>query len=207
MTPEEQLAAIRERAAKLRPLAMKNPNMAMGGLRNIGELKERYSFAKGFPTRENCNPADPREAFLWMFAGLPGPNGAPLLFTIPMLMMWSEHLTECGAMAKCPECGHVAEPVKKYRPPTGNEPNWATSPGSWVRRDTPDPPPEPAVEKALEPLGLQQKAELFRALRQHLSPSQKRELLCTEVDVQEAQELIGLLQEVIDDDATESTAT
>lgn len=115
----------------------------------------KYNFTKGFPTRENCDLNDPKEMFLWMLAALPGVRGAQLVMPVSYNMAVSEHLYECGARL-------AAEPVKKYQPPTANEPHWLTSPGRWVPLDTPDERPHPARE-ALGRLTALQKAEL-RAL-------------------------------------------
>jgi hypothetical protein len=128
---------------------MKNPNINMGP-------REAYQWGdKGIPTRENCDLNNPREMFLWMFTAVPGLNGAALMIPPDVFMVWSEHLYELGARLS-------AEPIKKYRRPTSNDPHWATSPGQWVPIDTPDPPVNPA-KKAWDTLTPIQKAEI-RAL-------------------------------------------
>jgi hypothetical protein len=109
-----------------------------------------------FPFRETCNPDNPEEAFLWMLVALPGQNGAPLILPVEYLRLVSKRLWECGARP-------VADPVIKYRAPTGTEPHWASAPGTWVAADTPDPVPHPA-KKAVSLLTAQQKAELLDAL-------------------------------------------
>lgn len=110
-----------------------------------------------FPTRENCNPDDPYQAFLWMLVALPGQNGGQLVMPIDYLQLISERLWQCGARP-------VADPVIKYRPPSGTEPNWITSPGSWVDVSEDDPAPNPA-RRALSLLTAQQKAELLAELK------------------------------------------
>lgn len=129
---------------------MKNPNL---GTTSLSEYKWGGG---GVPTRENCDLTNPREMFLWMFTAVPGLNGAQLMLPPEFFMLISEHQYELGARL-------AAEPLKKYRPPTSNDPHWATSPGQWVPVDTPDPPlnPTKAVVAKLSPV---QKAELRQIL-------------------------------------------
>lgn len=83
--------------------------------------------AKGvFPTRENCDPNDPEEAFLWMFAAMPGQNGGQLIMPIEYFRSVSKRFWELGARP------NVEEPTLEYIPPSASEPNWATSAGKWV---------------------------------------------------------------------------
>ena len=110
----------------------------------------------GFPTRENCDPANPYEAFLWMLVALPGQQGGQLVMPVDYLQLISERIWLCGGRP-------TEEPVIKYRPPSGTEPNWITSPGSWVDIDAADPQPNPA-KRALSVLTAQQKAELLAEL-------------------------------------------
>lgn len=133
------------------PNSMKNPNL---GMSEMGDYKWGD---KGVPTRENCDLEKPREMFLWMFTAMPGLNGAPLMLPPDYWMIISEHLHELGARL-------VAEPVKKYRPPTSSDPHWSTSPGQWVPIETPDPPVDPA-QKAWDSLSPVQKAEIFKLAR------------------------------------------
>lgn len=138
------------------PPGMKNPNLGMNNLQDYNWNSDE----KGIPTRDNCDLNSPREMFLWMFTALPGVNGAPLILPPPFWMLVSEHLYELGARS-------VAEPIKKYRPPTSSDPHWATSPGQWVPIDTPDPELEPA-KRAWDSLTPVQKAEIFElAKREH----------------------------------------
>lgn len=131
------------------PPKLKNPPF---GMKNMGD----YTWKKDdVPLRENCDLEDPRQMFLWMFTGLPGVNGAPLPLPAAFWMMVSEHLHECGARLS-------GDPIKKYRRPTGREPNAFTAPGTWVALDVADPPANPA-RKFWESLDWQQKAELLKA--------------------------------------------
>lgn len=130
---------------------MVNPNI--GGSTSFSD----YKFTKGFPTRANCDPDNPREKFLWCLVALPGMKGAQLVMPIEYLMMVSEHLHECGL-------DFTSEAVKKWQPPKANDPHWMTSPGRWVPTNTPDEPGDPA-QKALDALTNQQKAEIFERLK------------------------------------------
>lgn len=138
------------------------------------ELPPKFN---GFPTRENCNPDDPYQAYLWALVAMPGQNGAQLLMPVDYLQLVSKRLWDCFGPPKCTECGHVDEPVIKYRPPSGMEPNWMTSPGRWVPADTPEPNPTPPAERAVEGLIPTQQAEFFRALYNKLTPQQRADLM------------------------------
>jgi Protein of unknown function (DUF2744) len=137
-------------------VAVVNPNKS-------GRKLSDYKWGKGFPTRENCDLDDPREMYLWCLVALPGMNGGPLILPVEYLMMMSEHIFETAGPVKCEHCGHVHDPVKKYRPPSSQEPNWATSPGRWVDAKEPDPPRQPAKE-VWGDLHMLQKAELVDAI-------------------------------------------
>jgi hypothetical protein len=85
-----------------------------------------------FPLRENCNPNDPYEAFLWMLVGLPGNAdgsgtalGGPLLMPVAYLRLISKRLWDLGARP-------VESPTLQYRPPTDTDPHWLYASGSWV---------------------------------------------------------------------------
>ena len=110
----------------------------------------------GFPTRENCNPEDPYQAFLWMLVALPYQTGAQLVMPVDYLQLVSKRLWECGARP-------VTDPTVKYRPPTGCEPNWMSAPGRWVDVNDPDPTPNP-IKAVVKELTMQQKAELLAEL-------------------------------------------
>lgn len=121
----------------------------------------------GFPTRENCDLDDPYQAFLWMLVALPYQNGAQLVFPASYLTFVSKRLWDCGARP-------VAEPTIKYQKPEDTDPNWITSPGTWVPVDTPDRDPRRPVQRAADALLSPQQAELYRELRSRLSPEQRR---------------------------------
>lgn len=136
---------------------MKNPN------RRTTDLA-LYKFTKGLPTKQNCDLTDPKEMFAWMLVALPGQNGGPVAFpSIDYLLMISEHLYECGAQFACEKCGHVRDPEKKYQPPTGSEPNWATTPGRWVEPDEPDLP-RTQIEDVWSGMHMLQQAELVKTV-------------------------------------------
>lgn len=109
-----------------------------------------------FPLRENCDPNNPDEAFLWMLVALPYQEGGQLVMPIPYLKMVSRRLWECGARP-------VESPTVRYEPPTGVEPNWMTAPGTWVPADTP-PLPRFTAKDVVKGLNSQQKAEMVEAL-------------------------------------------
>jgi hypothetical protein len=132
---------------------MINPTMGMAN-----RQLNNYRFTKDFPTRDNCDPANPVEAFLWMLVALPGVNGASLTAPISYNMIVSEHLWECGARP-------AAEPIKKWIPPAATGPHWLTSPGRWVALDAPEGGPVHPADAAIEKLSHQQRAELFERLK------------------------------------------
>jgi len=113
-----------------------------------------------FPTRENCDPNNPSEAFLWMFAALPFVKGGPLLMPPDYYRLVSEHLWKLG-------CRPVEEPTLEWVPPQASDPNWFTSPGRWVPAGT-APPTDPADEAraAVARMSLPQRGELFAVLSQ-----------------------------------------
>jgi Protein of unknown function (DUF2744) len=85
-------------------------------------------FNKGLPQRNNCNLDDPYEMFLWCFVALPYVNGGPLIMPIDYYQHVSKRLYDLGLRL-------TAEPILKYEPPTGLEPNWMSCAGRWVAAD------------------------------------------------------------------------
>lgn len=117
--------------------------------------------AKGeFPLRENCDPNDPEEVFLWMFAALPGQNGGQFIMPIDYFRKVSQRLWDLG-------CRPVEEPTLEYVPPSASEPNWATSAGRWEPAGsvTEEAKQKRTVETAVARMGHQQKVEFLRALQ------------------------------------------
>lgn len=111
-----------------------------------------------FPTRENCDPNDPEEAFLWMFAALPMVKGAPLLMPVEYYRQVSKRLWDLGARP-------VEDPTLEWVAPSATEPHWLTSPGRWVPAGSaPKLSEEDEVKQALARMPRQQKAELRIAL-------------------------------------------
>ena len=128
-----------------------------------------------FPLRENCNPNNPYEAFLWMLVGLPGnadgsgaAPGGPMVYPPSYLRLVSKRLWDLGARP-------VEPPILKYRPPAAGDPNWLYSSGSWVPINAPDPDPRPAARRVLDAMLPAQKAEHLRELAKDLPPKQLRE--------------------------------
>jgi hypothetical protein len=115
--------------------------------------------AKGdFPTRANCDPTDPEEAFLWMFAALPHVRGAPLLMPIDYYRQVSKRLWDLG-------CRPVEEPILEWVAPSATEPHWLTSPGRWVPAGSgPKRTEEDEAREAMTKMSRQQKAELLGVL-------------------------------------------
>lgn len=112
-----------------------------------------------FPTRANCDPTNPREAFLWMFAALPHVKGAPLIMPISYYEDVSERLWELGARP-------TVEPTLEWVAPSATEPNWITSPGRWVPAgQAPKRTERDEAQDAVSRMSMQQKAELFKALQ------------------------------------------
>lgn len=111
-----------------------------------------------FPTRENCDPTNPEEAFLWMFAALPMVKGAPLIMPVEYYRAVSKRLWDLG-------CRPSEEPLLEWVAPTATEPHWLTSPGRWVPAGTsPKLTEEDEASRAVEKMSRQQKAELRVAL-------------------------------------------
>ena len=115
--------------------------------------------AKGvFPTRENCNPDDPEEAFLWMFAALPHVKGAPLIMPVEYYRAVSKRLWDLGARP-------AVEPTLEWVAPTATEAHWLTSPGRWVPAGSgPKRSERDEARAAVEKMSLQQRAELLKVL-------------------------------------------
>lgn len=132
------------------------------------QLPSDYTkFPHSFPTRENCDPNNPYQAFLWMLVAMPYMKGAQLVLPVDYLQFVSKRLWDCGVRP-------VEEPTIKYQKPLSTDPNWLTSPGSWVPVDAPDRDPRTPTEKAVDQLTNQQAAELFRELRRRHTPEQLR---------------------------------
>ena len=128
------------------------------------------SFQHGFPTRDNCDPTNPYQAFLWMLVAMPYMKGAQLVLPVDYLQFVSKRLWDCGVRP-------VEEPVVKYQKPAATDPNWLTSPGSWVDADAPDRDPVRPVEAAVDSLVNQQQAELVKELWSRMSPKQRQQLM------------------------------
>ena len=128
------------------------------------------SFPHGFPTRENCDPNNPYEAFLWMLVAMPYQKGAQLVLPVDYLQFVSKRLWDCGVRP-------TEEPTIKYQKPAATDPNWLTSPGSWVDIDAPERDPVRPVEAVVDSLVNQQQGELLKELWSRLSDKQRRQLM------------------------------
>ena len=127
-------------------------------------------FPHDFPTRENCDPTNPYQAFLWMLVAMPYQKGAQLVLPVDYLQFVSKRLWDCGVRP-------VEDPVIKYQKPLATDANWLTSPGTWVPADAPDREPGRPVEIAVNSLQNQQQAELVRELWRRMSPEQRRMMI------------------------------
>jgi len=127
-------------------------------------------FPHGFPVKENCDPTNPYQAFLWCLVAMPYMKGAQLVLPVDYLQFVSKRLWDCGARP-------VGEPVVKYQKPAATDANWLTSPGSWVDVDAPDRDPERPAAAAVDSLLNQQQAELMRELWSRMSPQQRHMLM------------------------------
>jgi len=124
-------------------------------------------FLHGFPTRENCDPTNPYQAFLWMLVALPYQNGGQLVFPVDYLQLVSKRLWDCGVRPS-------VEPTVRYQKPSNADPNWLSNPGKWVDASTPQQDSQRPVEKAVDGLVGQQQAELARELFKRMTPEQRR---------------------------------
>ena len=111
-----------------------------------------------FPTRANCDPTNPREAFLWMFAALPHVKGAPLIMPISYWEEVSQRMWDLGARP-------CEEPILEWVAPSATEPHWLTSPGRWVPAGTaPKRTDRDEANDAISRMSMQQKTELLKVL-------------------------------------------
>lgn len=101
------------------------------------------------PTRANCNPNDPEEAFLWAFTGMPDVVGALLLLPNDMMRKLSAHLVRVGAMMQCPCCGHEKEPEILWRMSPTDVPMVGAA-GEWVDASEPETDRDVVAEKLAE---------------------------------------------------------
>ena len=111
-----------------------------------------------FPRRENCDPNNPEEAFLWMFAAVPGVRGAPLIMPVSYYRAVSKRLWDLG-------CRPIEEPTLEWVAPTSADPNWITSPGRWVPAGSmAAQTDEDRAQAAVDQMTSQQQYELFQVL-------------------------------------------
>jgi hypothetical protein len=116
-------------------------------------------FTLGFPTRENCDPNNPYQAFLWMLVAMPYMKGAQLVLPVDYLQFVSKRLWDCGARP-------AEDPTIKYRKPAATDANWLTSPGTWMDVNEPEPEAARPVKVAVDALQSQQQAEVMKELWQ-----------------------------------------
>jgi hypothetical protein len=146
--------------------------------------------AKGeFPTRENCDPTNPEEAFLWMFAALPNVKGAPLIMPVEYYRQISKRLWDLG-------CRPAEEPTLAWIPPTATEPHWLTSPGRWVPADkAPKISEHDSARIAVSKMSMQQKAELLKVLQADELPDTPAGRVAKTLSVQQRRVVLEVLME------------
>lgn len=134
MTETRQQRRAREREAKSERGKQDKQLSRMVGGRVDG--KEFHDFApwdgQGVPTRDNCDPANPRQAFLWMFTAPPGMQGAPLMMPTEYWELMSWRMWVLGARP-------AEEPTQKWQAPVNMAANAWMAAGKWVPLDTPEP--------------------------------------------------------------------
>lgn len=163
----------------------------------LGEKPHRPLKTNGdFPLRENCNPADPQEAFLWMFVALPHVNGGPLILSVDKHRRDSEHLWDCGARP-------VGVPEGEYVPPGADDPHWATTPGKWVPRGSISAQEKARAElrRGIARMGHAQKVEFKRALTRDRDGLKPQATTATQVVASMHPQLRRLALEVLSDPA------
>lgn len=106
---------------------------------------------RGIPLPENCDLDNPRQRFLWMFTGMPGVKGAPMLMPTEFWETQSWRMCVLGA-------GIVGEPGLKYQPGSNMANAW-TATGRWAPLDEPDPP-RMTVEQVMDGLSHADRAEV-----------------------------------------------
>lgn len=114
---------------------------------------------RGVPTRDTCDPTNPRQAFLWMFTAMPGLQGAPLILPPEYWEMQSWRMWVLGARP-------TEEPQLKWRPPANMANPWNAT-GAWVPLDAPAPPRK-TLKDVVGELGQADRADLANVMLQKL---------------------------------------
>ena len=133
-------------------------------------IPEDFVKFTGFPTRHNCDPDNPWQAFLWMLVALPYQEGAQLALPVDYMQFVSRRLWDLGLR-------QTVEPKLRYEFPQDSDPNWLSNPGRWVDASTPLTDPRRPVERAVDQLVAQQASELATELIKRMSPAQRRAAL------------------------------
>lgn len=157
--PTRQQKRARAREAKaVKQSQDKKLSKIVGGLVD-GKPYEKWPAwtGSGVPTRENCDPANPRTAFLWMFTAMPGMKGAPLMMPTEYWELQSWRMWVLGARP-------VAEPGQKWQAPVNVTANAWQASGKWVDLDTPEPVRK-TIAELLRELPQKDRAEIAAAVR------------------------------------------
>ncbi|MGW6121511.1 phage gene 29 protein family protein [Nocardia sp. NPDC055165] len=134
MEETRQQRRARERTAKQKKTSEDKQISRIVGGRVDGKTYDKWPGweGRGVPTRENCDLANPRQAFLWMYTAPPGQAGAPLMMPTEYFELLSWRMWVLGARP-------VAEPTQKWQAPVNATANPWTAAGKWVDVNTPEP--------------------------------------------------------------------
>lgn len=132
-------------------------------------------FPHPFPTRENCNPKDPYQAYLWALIALPYQKGAPWVMPVDYMQLVSKRLWDCFGPPN-PDW----KPTIKYQRPLNTDPHWLFSAGDWVDADAPERDQRRPAERAADSLAVVQQAELGKELLARMSPNMLKAALTEE---------------------------
>lgn len=88
------------------------------------------------PTRDNCNPDDPYEAFQWLFVALPFVGDQTFTPQDDILRQWSKRMADLGFEQPDPAKAKI-----KLRPARRGPEHTLNGLSDWVSVDEPDPEP------------------------------------------------------------------
>lgn len=141
----------------------------------------------GLPLRENCDPLDPRQAFLPAFTGF-ALKGAPIPLPTVYYEELSEHLVEYLGIPVV-ETGHGTDKVRRLLEPIGESMGWeprrkyqppstvmnrAVASGKWVTPDTPDVQTK-TVKEVLQELPQSDREQVNHAVLEELGIPERQE--------------------------------
>ena len=125
-------------------------------------------FGNRFPTKDNCDPDNPYEAFLWCLVALPyQTGGGAMVLPAEYLQLVSKRLWDLG-------CRPTGEPTLRYEFPSSGDAHWLANPGTWVPANSPRKVFKRPVEAAVDGLLNQQASELVEELYSRMSPVERQ---------------------------------